>query len=57
MNNTSNILYIVSIVIAAVWGICYLLWDAPPAIHSLMLLSFFGILSSILLDKQGEAAK
>jgi len=53
----SNLLYIISIIVAVVWCICYFLWDAPPAIHSLMLVSFFGILSSILLDKQSEPAK
>ena len=53
----SNFLYIISIIIAAVWCICCFLWDAPNTIHLMIVISFFGILSSLLLDNQPKAIK
>ena len=53
----SNFLYILSMMMAIVWCVCYLLWDAPNTIHLLIVISFFGILSSVLLDNQTKSIK
>ena len=53
----SNFLYIISMIMATVWCICFFLWDAPAAIHLLIVISFFGILSSLLLENQTKAIK
>jgi len=53
----SNILYIISMIMATLWCICYFLWDASNAIHLLIVISFFGILSSLLVDNQPKAIK
>jgi hypothetical protein len=53
----SNLLYIISMIIAIAWCIGYFLWDGPAAIHLLIVTSFFGILASILLDNQPKAIK
>jgi hypothetical protein len=48
----SNLIYIFSIILAFMWCICYFLWDAPDAIHLLIVTSFLGIVTSILMDNK-----
>lgn len=53
----SNIIFISSVIAAAIWALCYLLVQASPAMHILLVAAFIGTVISVYLDEKKEMSK
>ncbi len=51
----STVIFVLSVIGAFIWTFCYLFLDTSAAIHFIILLSFFGVLTSLYLDNKEES--
>jgi hypothetical protein len=49
-----NIIYLLSVLTAAVWSFCFVLIETSASIHIFLVLAFMGIMVSLYMEKRNE---
>ena len=53
----SNIIFISSVIAAAIWAFCYMLIEANPAVHIFLIAAFIGTVISVYLDEKKQMSR
>lgn len=53
----SNIIFISSVLAAAIWAFCYMLIESSPMVHIFLIIAFIGTLASVCMDETKQVSK